>query len=133
MEGAHGIAMVTGELLENAVKYGDWSDAARTFRLHVSGDGRRAAVSVEHPVRQGDPHVLRLLDTLRWLRGFSSAGDAYRARLMAVAAAERPGETGGLGLARVAYEGGCALRADLDGELLRVTAEMACETTERAQ
>src|SRR5262249_37618116 len=37
-DGCHSIAMVTGELLENALKYGDWTRGDRAmFRLRVQG------------------------------------------------------------------------------------------------
>ena len=38
LDGCHAIAMVTGELLENALKYGDWDSGDRAmFRLRVHG------------------------------------------------------------------------------------------------
>src|SRR6266567_3232617 len=37
LDGCHVVAMITGELLENAVKYGDWSADSRRFRLRVNG------------------------------------------------------------------------------------------------
>ena len=53
VDGCHTMAMVTSELLENAIKYGDWSGKERSLRFHVSGEGRRAQVSVQNPVRDG--------------------------------------------------------------------------------
>lgn len=122
VDGCHAIAMVTGELVENAVKYGDWS-SRRSFRLRVTGDPGRATVAVENPVRRDDPGVTELRRILDWIRGFPSAADAYRARLMEIAAQPAEGASK-LGLVRVAYEGNCALSVQEDGGTLRVTAEM---------
>ena len=41
LDGCRTIAIVAGELLENAVKYGDWS-AESTFRLRVWGKASTA-------------------------------------------------------------------------------------------
>ncbi len=124
--GVNALAMVTGELLENAVKYGHWGSDGGVFRLRVSGDRRQAAVTVENPVDDGAEGPARVEATLRWLGRFQDAGAAYQARLLEVAAAPR-GTSGGLGLARVAYEGGCRLRAERAPNTLRVTAEWTFE------
>ena len=60
IEGCRSLAMVTGELIENAIKYGDWtrSDEPR-FHLRVWGEGRSAHVSVENPVQDGDVLTVR--------------------------------------------------------------------------
>ncbi len=126
VDGCHALAMVTGELLENAIKYGDWSAEARLFHLKVWGEGRRAFVAVENPVKADDAGVDSLLATLRWMRGFPSADEAYRARLLEIAnapATERHHSR--LGLVRIAYEGNCTLRADALGDnRIRITAEV---------
>ena len=49
--------------------------------------------------------------------------DAYRARLSEFAEQAVTGISR-LGLARIAYEGNCALTADVNGRTLRVLAEM---------
>jgi len=64
VDGCHSLAMVTGELVENAVKYGDWSGDERCFRLRVHGEERHAYVAVENPIRDGDQSVHRLLATI---------------------------------------------------------------------
>jgi hypothetical protein len=121
----HSLAMVTGELVENAIKYGDWhgSDDQR-FRLRVWGEGRQAHVSVENPVHGGDVRAEEVLQTLRWMRGFSSASDAYRAKLLEIASADHDGGNSKLGLVRIAYEGNCMLTAELTRGVLRVQAEL---------
>src|SRR5688572_190335 len=67
VEGCHAVAMVTGELLENAVKYGDWSSPAR-FRLRVSGGDAGVTVSVENPIKPDDKGIRELADMLEWIQ-----------------------------------------------------------------
>jgi hypothetical protein len=78
---------------------------------------------VENPVRRGDPHAEEVLRTLGWLRGFSSASEAYRAKLLEIAASRDP-ERSKLGLVRVAYEGNCQLTAELVRGALHVQAAL---------
>jgi hypothetical protein len=125
LDGKTAISMVTGELLENALKYGDWesAEACRAFRLRVEGDRARAVVTVQNPVKPDDPGLREVLDTVAWIRTFKSPGDAYRARLLEIAQSE--GEAASrLGLVRVAYEGNCTVEASVDGGTLTVTARM---------
>jgi hypothetical protein len=129
IEGCRSLAMVTGELVENAIKYGDWSGVLdgddQRFRLRVWGQGRSAHVSVENPVRRGDAHAEEVLRTLGWMRGFSSVSEAYRAKLLEIAAdTDRSPGHSKLGLVRVAYEGNCQLTAELVRGVLHVQAEL---------
>jgi hypothetical protein len=124
IEGCHSLAMVTGELLENAIKYGDWSGAEeQRFRLRVWGEGRSAHVSVENPI-SGDEHAGEVLKMLGWMGTFPSPDEAYRAKLLEIAAAERGVGVSKLGLVRIAYEGNCKLNAEISPGVLRVHAEL---------
>lgn len=120
------VAMVTGELLENALKYG--ATALREpglVRLLVSGSSQRMYVMVQNPVLPGDAGVRELLRTIAWIQGFDSPEEAYRARLLEIAARDTGNAIEGkLGLVRVAYEGNCSLSASIDDNLLSVTAAM---------
>src|SRR6201999_57526 len=78
IEGCHWLAMVTGELIENAIKYGDWTGPEeQRFHRRVWGEGRSAHVSVENPVQHGDANAEEVLRTLGWMRSFPSTSDAY--------------------------------------------------------
>ena len=104
------LSMVSAELLENAVKY---SAPDREVRLSITEEPDRLVVAVTNEV-EGDSHVTTLAHRLEWLRTFSSAADAYMAALSEVfdhKGEERAGE-GGLGIVRIAYEGGCDLDCD---------------------
>jgi len=119
------VAMIVGELLENAVKYGAWGENARWFRLRVWSDQGRVHVSVESPVRSPDgPDIRRVMETISWIDTFPSAEEAYAAKLIEVAARPRGQKLSQLGLVRIAYEGNCVLRADVHDRSLRVTATL---------
>lgn len=121
VDGSQTVAMVTGELLENAIKYGRWT-GDHYLRLNVGGGARRARVSVENPADAGA--VADLQRTLDWIKEFPSAEHAYRARLLSLAQTTDP-EVSKLGLVRVAYEGRCVLTAELIDGAVRVTAELS--------
>jgi hypothetical protein len=131
VEGSEAIAMVTGELLENAVKYGCWTHGDGVFRLRVWGDAAVGHIEVENPVRPDDEGPRRVQELIAWMAGFPTVGEAYEARMLQVAKGPR-GTAGGLGLARVMYEGGCRLRAETVGEMFRVVAEMSMARPEGA-
>jgi len=125
IEGCHSLAMVTGELIENAIKYGDWGTTdEQRFHLRVWGEGRSAHVSVENPVQTGDENAEEVIKTLGWMKSFPSPMDAYRAKLLEIAAADRDPGSSKLGLVRIAYEGNCKITAELDRGILRVQAEL---------
>ena len=107
---SYGLAMTASELLENAIKYGDWKRAPdERIALRAEVHGRIASVEVEGPVAD-DPDALRRLDEqIQWVRGFQSPFDAYVVRLKQLSSQTwREGESG-LGLIRIAYEARCIL------------------------
>lgn len=117
---AYALAMVAQELLENAVKYGDPAGAAIQFILRVAP----AVVTVEVRSRVGDEGHLRAFHrTVQWIRGHPDPFRAYVERLEQAAARPPVHEPIGLGLARIAFEGRCALEFFLDaGNTLSVSA-----------
>jgi hypothetical protein len=119
VDGVHAFATVAAELLENAIKYGRWNDPSAKLHVRVWGDDDAAHVEVEHPVDAESPDLRELLRTIEWIKTFPSAEHAYRAKLLEVATAQEG--VSRLGLTRIAYEGGCELRAVVDGDILRVT------------
>ncbi|MDF1561980.1 MAG: hypothetical protein P1V51_02990 [Deltaproteobacteria bacterium] len=122
-EFCHSVGMITSELLENAVKYGDWNSLERAeFQLHVAGDETQVEVTVSNPVREGGSEVEQLFRTVDFIRSQESAESAYRSRLSEVARGQSNGVSR-LGLARVAYEGHCEVKARIDDRsILHVTA-----------
>jgi hypothetical protein len=120
VDGSELLAMVTGELVENAIKYGAWSNAG-AFRLRIEGEGGEATIIVENPVAGPAD---KLFETLRWLEQFPSAAEAYALKVKELSKLPRGTKTGGLGLVRVAYEADCRLAAELSQDVLRVSASM---------
>jgi hypothetical protein len=117
------LAMVAGELMENAIKYGRWSDGDRQLRLRLRGDERHVEIAVECPVEPGSERLADLFAMLTWIKGFATPAEAFQARMLAIA--ENPGQTGSkLGLVRIAYEGHCSLVAEVRGHVLRVKGGM---------
>lgn len=123
VEGSRTIAMVTGELLENAIKYGAW-DAAdhHLFRLSVAGGTGTARVVVQNPTSEAN--AFALITAIEWYRSFKTAEEAYRAKLLEIAQTPPKHDVSKLGLVRIAYEGGCTIDATYDGGIVRVTADL---------
>ncbi len=116
---APSIGLVTAELLENAVKFGRWQrDGGGVFALRMDGHSDRVEIEVSSPVVPGDENVERLRTELARIAAAPSPEQAYTKAVRAVAL----GKPAFLGLARVAYEGGCDLSAQVDGDVLRVRA-----------
>jgi hypothetical protein len=121
IEGSQTIATVTGELLENAIKYGAWRDGHNIFRLKVGGGDHHARIVVENPIKDGAED---LLGTLAWLRNFERPEEAYVARLLEIAQSPPHSNMSKLGLVRIVYEAGGKLEAVVDGTVVRVTASL---------
>ena len=127
VDGCHAIAMVTGELLENALKYGDWARGNRAvFRLRVTGHDGGIAVSVQNPLKD-DSQAANLMKTIEWIGSFAKPEQAYRARMLQIA--QEDGETtpSRLGLVRIAFEGNCRLDAAVQNDSVTVTATLALD------
>jgi hypothetical protein len=123
VDGCNAIAMVTGELLENAIKYGDWTGEDKSLRLRVNGRRGTVTIQVENPIDPANRQSSELEECLSWISQFPDAEAAYKAKLIEIAS--KPRNTSGLGLVRCAYEGNSVLRSEtVDGNALRVTAEM---------
>ena len=124
VDGCHAIAMVTGELLENALKYGDWLGGDRAmFRLRVHGTkDNMVTVSVQNPLEKSDANAQALMSSIEWINSFPKPEAAYRARMMQIAQSEDEAPTSKLGLARIAFEGTCRLAAHVDNGTVTVTA-----------
>ena len=115
------LAMVAGELLENAVKFGDRGPRAdQGFGLSVRGDERGVEIEVSNPVDTSSKAVALLLAEISRIGHAVSAQEAYLDAMRRVALR---GGGSGLGLARIAHEGGCDLSATVGTDrVLRVRA-----------
>jgi hypothetical protein len=127
VDGYNAISMVTGELIENAIKYGYWSGEDKRFRLRVHGRRGLVTIEVENPIDPSNPQIAKLEESLRWIHEFPTAEAAYRAKLLEIASqpGSQPGLSSGLGLVRCAYEGSSTLWSEIvDRSALRIVAEM---------
>lgn len=98
-DGAEEMEMVAAELLENAIKYGQ--PDPRGIELLVEGDAR--FIEVVSSVRDEDLKPLE--ERVKWL---AAQGDPQQAWMKALAEVFSRGDFG-LGLARIASEGGCRI------------------------
>jgi len=115
----HTLAMVAGELLENAVKYAHRSDDNTMFRLKIWGALSDVAfVQVANPVDAESAKFV--LDAIANIRNAPSVAETYFERMREIAT--RPSRMSRLGLLRIAYEGGCELSGELKDDILTITA-----------
>lgn len=100
--------MVICELLENSIKYGLQNEA---IELAVSVDHRFIKVQVTNKVdRDSRPHLRQMDRTLQRIRGAQDPYQAYVERVREISREPLGNTRSGLGLVRIAYEGG----ADID-------------------
>jgi hypothetical protein len=117
---AYALSMVAQELLENAVKYG--ASGAEVIRLLVRVADEDVTVEVRSQV-DGDARSLEAFGgVVGRLRAAPDPYEAYVERLRLVAAGADAGGASELGLARIAYEGRCALDFRVDEGILAVSA-----------
>ncbi|WP_242393614.1 ATP-binding protein [Anaeromyxobacter oryzisoli] len=105
---AYALAMVAQELVENAVKYGA-AGPGEVVRLRLRVDSDAVTVEVVNHLGVDDAHLRTFERTVEWIRGFQDPFEAYVERLKEISATPYADGRSGLGLARIAYEGRCAL------------------------
>ena len=115
------VAIVTGELLENAIKYGSWTKSDQRLHLRVSGSHELTRITVDNPTTPES--FAELQKTLDWMAGFPDAEAAFRARLLAIATTNDP-NVSKLGVVRICYQGRCSIVAKRVNDVAFVTAEL---------
>ena len=103
------VATVTSELLENAIKYGDWGLASSAVQLTVASSAEGVTVDVACPSEADSPDLRELRAVLDWIRSFPTPREAYEAHIFQVARGPILGGESRMGLVRTAGEAGCAL------------------------
>jgi len=116
--------MVVCELVENAIKYGNFVDEEDRIEVHVSVASPTISVQVTHHCRETGGAALRDLDrTVQWLRSYQAPFEAYVARMKAISREPLDAGKSGLGLARITYEGRALLDFYVDeNSMLSVSA-----------
>jgi len=105
---AYQLAMVSQELLENAVKYGAFREG-EAVALAVRVAPNDVTIEVKNRVGVDEAHLRRFDQVVQWIRGFQDPFEAYVERLKLVSARPYAHGESGLGLTRITYEGRCAL------------------------
>jgi hypothetical protein len=103
------IAMVSAELLENAIKY---ADPQELVRLTIHDDPSAIVIEVTNAVVQPE-EIQRLAARLDWLRKQPDPAAAWLEALQLATAGSGSSERPGLGIVRIAYEGGSRVDYDI--------------------
>jgi hypothetical protein len=112
---ADALSMVSAELLENAMKYGDAGRPEILFSLALRSEPNELVVTVANSTGGDSRNLDALHSRVAWLKGFSSPAEAYVAALGDLYNRADSAVGGGLGLVRVAHEGGCTVAIDASG------------------
>ncbi len=103
--------MITCELAENSIKYGDFKNNINKIEINVKIIDKRIYILVKNPVGEfAKPYLTELDKTIQWVRGFQDPYEAYIERLKEISMEPFDNNKSGLGLVRISYEG----RATLD-------------------
>jgi hypothetical protein len=116
------LGMVSAELLENAVKY---SKPSSHLRLSVRAEGSRVVIAVTNAVDGDSSHLDALRSRFAWLANFATPAEAYCAALERFSE-HLKAEDRGLGIFRIAYEGGCGVDFDVS-DTGQVTIRASCD------
>ena len=104
------LAMVSAELLENAVKYGAQNEP---LELVVKDDDSIVEICVTNSISPASTHPKALVERIAWVKRFDEPLSAYTSALERMYSLERATEENGLGIVRICYEGGCDVECDV--------------------
>ncbi|PKL17226.1 MAG: ATP-binding protein [Spirochaetae bacterium HGW-Spirochaetae-5] len=100
------VIMNISELLENAIKYGNFNNGVNDVLASVSISERDITVEVKSPVKDEDDRHFRRLDKIvQWVRGYQNPFEAYIEKIKEVSLQPIDDNQSGLGIVRIAYEG----------------------------
>ena len=119
----HSLTMILSELVENSIKYGDFTVSQPEIQIFVDIDRNLITIEVNNPVDSKNTHHLKRLDrTIQWIRGYQDSFQAYVEKLKEISKKPLDDEESGLGLARIAYEGKAILDFFVLDNILNVSA-----------
>ena len=97
--------MVTCELVENAIKYGNF-EKNKTVDVVVKIKKKKVTIIVKNPIGKKSETYLRELDkTVQWIRGFQNSYEAYIERMKKISTEPMSYLKSELGIVRITYEG----------------------------
>lgn len=97
--------MVTCELVENAIKYGNF-EKNKTIDVGVKIQKKKVTIIVKNPIGKKSETYLRELDkTVQWIRGFQNSYEAYIERMKKISTEPMSYLKSELGIVRITYEG----------------------------
>lgn len=111
--------MVTAELVENAIKYGESVPGCEDVRVHVSISSTTITIEVANGVTSRSS-LDELFERVDQIVQSDDRGGLYIKRLEEML--HSPGISGKLGLFRIGFEGNFELSCRHDGEILTVSA-----------
>ena len=100
------VIMIISELLENAIKYGKFTEKHEVITTSVSVTESSITIEVRSPVGdEDDLHFRRLDRIVQWVRGYQNPLEAYIEKIQEIALPPVSDSQSGLGIVRIAYEG----------------------------
>ncbi len=98
--------MITCELVENSIKYGDFGGSTGKIEINIKVTGKNILILVKNPVgTTTEPYLVELDKTIQWVRGFQDPYQAYIERLKEISTEPIDNNKSGLGIVRISYEG----------------------------
>ena len=106
----HSQVLILEELIRNGIKYGKFSPTNNEIAVVIYIADKTLSIEVMNPVDETCHDELQELDkTIRFIRGYQDPSEAYMVKRKAVAQNSLGGGKNGLGLAKIACEGGAIL------------------------
>lgn len=102
-EDIYALQMVSAELLENAIKYGNF-ELDKKIQYNLNLKKSKVIVEVTNPVRDSD-NLKKLDQQIQWIRGYQNPFEAYVEKVKEISSRSHQDRESGLGLVRIAYEG----------------------------
>lgn len=111
--------MVTAELVENAIKYGESVPGCEDVEVYVRIGADRVVIEVHNGVSTA-AITAELTERIRQIRESDDREALYVGRLSEMLS--EPGQSGKLGLYRIGFEGKFELECQVDEQVLKVRA-----------
>jgi len=129
----HSLSMIISELIENGLKYGDFTKKGNKVAVVIQIAARNVTVEVLNPVDDSaHEHLSKLDKTIQWIRGYQDPFEAYIERIKEVSKKPLHDTESGIGLVRIAYEGNAMLDFFLsENSMLNVSVVSTLEGEDR--